>query len=145
MGAVIASLLVIILKKNTNKGSFILTVGPLRSRFYNLTKETKMALILTADQKVKLTITPVDSYGNLSVVENVTWSVSNPNVLAIESVTDTEVFATTLGPMGDAQIVVTADARIGEGTVELTGVIDVSVLAAEATALAVVAGVPEPK
>lgn len=104
-----------------------------------------MALILNADQKVKLTITPVDAYGNISVVENVVWTSSNENVVVVEHLTATEVYAVALGPVGDAQVSVVADARIGEGISELTGVIDFSVLPAEATALAVVAGTPEPK
>lgn len=104
-----------------------------------------MSFILNADQKVKLTITPVDSYGNISVVENVVWASTNEEVIAIEQLSDTEVYATALGPVGDAQVSVVADAKIGEGVAVLTGVLDFTVLPAEAVALSVVTGTPEPK
>lgn len=127
------------------KGSLILTVGPYKNKFYNLTKETKMALLLTADQKVKLTITPVDSYGNLTVVENVTWEVSDPSVVSIEEITSTEVYVVAVGPAADAQVVVKADAKVGDGETVLTGILDFTILPAEAVSLSVVAGTPELK
>lgn len=129
------------------KGALILTVGPFKHKFYNITEENNMALILNADQKVKLTITPVDSYGNLSVVENLTWESSDPDILTIEpnEELETEVYAVAVGPTGDAQVVVRADARIGDGEVVLTGVVNVTVLPAEAVSLSVAAGEPELK
>ena len=144
-GYFLTRVLIKYLLKRSIKGTLILTVGPYKNRFYNLTEETKMALVLNADQKVKLTITPVDAYGNLSVVENVTWSVSDPEVLMIEELTSTEVYAVAVGPTGDAQVVVTADAKIGEGETVLRGVLDFTVLPAEAVSLSVVAGTPELK
>lgn len=145
LGFLLARLLLKYFKHKAIKGALILTVGPYKHKFYNITEENNMALVLNADQKVKLTITPVDAYGNLSVVENVTWESSDPSVLGVEELSSTEVFAVAQGPTGDAQIVVKADARIGEGEVILTGVVNVTVLPAEAVSLSVAAGSPEPK
>lgn len=145
IGGALGTLVQFLFRVNRGFGSFILSVGPYSQKFYNLSKETKMSFILNADQKVKLTITPVDSYGNISVVENVVWASTNEEVIAIEQLSDTEVYATALGPVGDAQVSVVADAKIGEGVAVLTGVLDFTVLPAEAVALSVVTGTPEPK
>lgn len=145
IGFLLGSIVQYFLKHRKVKGALILTIGPYVHKFYFLTKETKMALILNADQKVKLTITPVDSYGNLSVVENVVWASSNEEVVTIEQLSDTEVYAVAMGPVGDSQVSVVADARIGEGVSELVGLLDFSVLPAEAVSLSVVAGTPELK
>ena len=46
---------------------------------------------------------------------------------------------------GAAQVNVTADAQIGEGVTEITGVLDVEVKAGQAVALNIAAGAPEEK
>lgn len=104
-----------------------------------------MALILTDIQKVALTVSAVDAAGNPAQIENVSWQSSNVDILtvAVEQSDDKKAVATTVGPLGTAQIQVTADARIGEGVVELTGVLDVEVVASEATTLSIVPGTPE--
>ncbi|MEI7591530.1 MAG: hypothetical protein WCJ49_09535 [Deltaproteobacteria bacterium] len=105
-----------------------------------------MTFLLTDVQKVALAITPVDGAGNPAPVEGVIWSSTNPDVLAVVAAEDgLSAVATAVGPLGTAQVSVVADAQIGEGVVELTGVLDVQVVASQAVSLGVVAGIPEPK
>jgi len=103
-----------------------------------------MAIQLTDVQKVALSISAVDAAGNPAPIENATWQSSNPAVLSVTASTDgLSAVATTAGQLGTAQVQVSVDARIGEGEVVLQGVLDVEVIASEATALNVAAGVPE--
>lgn len=105
-----------------------------------------MAFLLTDVQKVSLSITPVTAAGNAAPVESVTWASSNEAVLTVVAAEDgLSAVATAVGPLGTAQVTVVADALIGEGTVELTGVLDVEVVASQAVSLVVAAGTPEPK
>lgn len=103
-----------------------------------------MAIQLTDIQKVTLSISAVDAAGNPAPIENALWASSNPSVLTItENPDGLTAVAETVGPLGNAQIQVSADARIGEGEVVLQGVLDVEVIASEATALNIAAGTPE--
>lgn len=105
-----------------------------------------MAFILSDIQKVALSITPVDGAGNPAPVEGVVWASSNEAVLTVVAAEDgLSAVVTAVGPLGQAQVSVKADAQIGEGVVELTGVLDVDVVASQAVSLAVTAGTPEPK
>jgi len=103
-----------------------------------------MAIQLTDIQRVSLSISAVDAAGNPAPIENATWVSSNPAVLTVTaSVDGLSAVAETVGPLGNAQVQVSADARIGEGEVVLQGVLDVEVIASEATALNIAAGTPE--
>lgn len=106
---------------------------------------TKM--ILQDAQKVKLTIAPVDAAGNPATVEGVpVWVSSDESVLSVVADADgMSAYAIAVGPLGDAQVAVTADADLGPGVVTLTGTLDVTVVAGQAVSLAVAAGAPEPK
>jgi hypothetical protein len=102
--------------------------------------------VLTDVQKAPLTISPVDAAGNAAPVEGVVWSSSDPTVLTVEAAPDgLSAVITAVGPLGDAQVSVTADAQIGDGVTELTGVLAVRVVASQAVAFNITAGTPEPK
>jgi len=104
-------------------------------------------LILTDEQKVRLFVRPKTAAGNPAKVDGVpVWSQSNAAV--IDLVPDDDGMAATAsatGQLGGSQISVVADADLGAGTRELTATQDVEIKAAEATALGIEAGVPEPK
>jgi hypothetical protein len=106
-----------------------------------------MALILTDNQKVLLSVTPESAAHNAAAVENPKWISSDESVLTLAVVDGNElaVVALTTGKLGNAQVTFTADARIGEGEVFLTAVQDITVIAGEAVSLTVNAGVPESK
>ena len=101
---------------------------------------------LTDVQQVVCQIEAVDAAGNPAPVADVTWGTSDPSILGVEAHPDgmgARVFA--LGPLGAAQVVVTADADLGEGVRQLQGILDVTVVAGEAVGLVVVPGAPEPQ
>jgi hypothetical protein len=104
-----------------------------------------MALTLTAVQRVSVEVSAVDAKGNPAEVEEVIFSSSDEAILIVEqdSTDMTKAWATAVGPTGTAQVKVTADADIGEGTKNLTGLLDVEVVAAEAASLGLTAGTPE--
>lgn len=105
-----------------------------------------MTLTLTDIQKVSLSIAPVSAAGNPAPVENVVWTSSNPEVLEVVASEDgLTAVASTVGPLGTAQVTVVADADLGEGVVPLTGILDVVVVGSQAVSLGVVAGTPEPR
>jgi hypothetical protein len=103
-----------------------------------------MAIQLTDIQKVALSISAVDAAGNPAPIETVSWVSSDTNILTVEASADgLSAVATTVGPLGTAQVQVTADVRMGVGEVNLQGILDVEVIASEAVALNIAAGVPE--
>lgn len=108
-------------------------------------KEAQM-LLMTIDQKVTLSIQPVDRLGNPARVDgSPTWTLSDGAVGTIEPAADgmSAVFTTT--GLGITQLVVKADADLGAGTRTIQGTLDIQVESGEAVSLAIVAGAPEPK
>jgi len=127
---------------------------PLRQLGYVLTlnqprqlcaTEGAIMLQLTDVQKCTLSIQPLDAVGNPASVDGTpSWSVSDSSVLAIEPATDgLSAVVTAVGPLGTAQVNVSADADLGSGVTTLTGALDVSVAASAATTLNISTGVPE--
>ena len=104
-------------------------------------------LVLTDSQFVTLNVTPVTKAGNPATIDGAPkWSVSDESVLTLEVSEDgLSCKAVTTGKLGDAQVNVVADADMGEGVVEITGVLEVSVKAGAAASVAVTAGTPEEK
>ena len=106
-----------------------------------------MALVLTDEQKVALTVAFTTAAGNPAKIDGIPkWQTSDETILTITPDADGQTAtATTVGPIGTAQVSVTADADLGEGTREITGTLDVEVHAAEAVTVGINAGTPEPK
>lgn len=106
-----------------------------------------MALILTDEEKVALSVTFVTAAGNPASVDGVpVWQSSDPTVLSVVASDDgLSAVATTVGPLGNAQVSCTADADLGSGVRSVSAVLDVEVHAAEAVAANIAAGAPEPK
>jgi len=104
-------------------------------------------LILTDVQKVALAIAPKSAAGNPAAVDGVpVWSSSDETVLTLTVAADGfSAEAVTTGKLGVAQVNVTADADLGDGTKTITGVLDVEVKASEAVALDIGAGAPTDK
>ena len=103
-----------------------------------------MAITLQVTQQFPLEIQPVDARGNPAAVDGApVWSVSDDTLLKIEVAADgLSAVVSALGPIGSAQVTVRADARMGEEVREIVGTLNVLLVAAEAVALQLVAGVP---
>lgn len=101
-----------------------------------------MAVTMTVDHFFNATIQPVDNFGNAARVDGVpVWGVSDENILEVVPAADglsADVLAK--GAIGTAQVTVSADADLGDGVRELTGLLDVEVLAGEAVSLTIAAG-----
>ena len=104
-----------------------------------------MAQIITSTQKFTITVTGfVDSKGNPAPVDGApVFAVSDPAILSIIPTADPKaVEVLAVGPLGTAQVSVTADADLGAGLKPIMGLYDVQVIAGEAVAMALVAGAP---
>jgi hypothetical protein len=104
-------------------------------------------MILQDIQKVTLSITPVDAAGNPAKVDGApVWESTDTTVVSLEVATDgLSAVATAVGPLGTAQVSVTADADLGQGITPLIGTLDIEVVASAAVSLNVTAGTPESK
>jgi hypothetical protein len=122
-------------------------IGPILPVFQP--QRDEIVLQLTDMQKVKIGIQPVDGAGNPAPIDRLpTWAIggANPEVLTAEVSADgLSCQVVTVGPLGSAQVQVSADADLGEGIVPIAGTLDIDVVASQAVTLAVTAGVPEPK
>jgi hypothetical protein len=104
-----------------------------------------MTLVLKDNQRVAISVSPVDARGNPAKVDGApVWSVIGPGILALETSDDgLSCVATATGELGVTQVTVTADADLGEGVQTISGLLDVEVIGGMAVGLAINAGVPE--
>lgn len=103
-----------------------------------------MALILTDEQKVTLSVAFVTAKGNPATVDGPpVWTVSNDTVLSVVPSADgLSADVVSVGPLGASQVSVTADADLGAGVTALIGTLDVTVVASEAASIVISAGTP---
>lgn len=106
-----------------------------------------MAFILTADQQVGLSFSAKDKYGNDAGIDGTpTWTSSDESKVTVSGGADGKsATAVAVGPVGTAQISVRADADLGDGAREVVGVLDIEVIAGEASVVALSAGTAEAK
>jgi len=102
------------------------------------------SMLLTDTQEVDLSIAPKDAKGNPAAVEGApVWASSDPTILTVEAAADgLSAVAKAVGPLGTAQVSVTADADLGEGVKSISGTMDFEVQAGEAVSLGISAGTP---
>ena len=100
---------------------------------------------LTATQKVALSLSATDAKGNPAPVENVEWVSSDESILTVTEDPGNELVAVAVavGPVGTAQLQVTADSRIGPDERVITGAETFEIVAGEAQIISVAAGTPE--
>lgn len=103
--------------------------------------------VLTDIQRVTLHFEVIDAAGNPAAIDGTPeWGSSDEAILTVAPADDgMSAMVTTVGPLGAAQIHVTADADLGEGVRPLTGILDFEVHGSEAVALNLLAGEPEPR
>jgi hypothetical protein len=99
---------------------------------------------LRDDQKVTLTIKPVDKKGNPALLDGApVWATSNSELATVTEAPDglsAEVVA--VGPLGTVTISVTADADLGSGVTPLAGSLDITVVSGAAETIEISAGDP---
>lgn len=107
----------------------------------------RMSLVLTDEQKVSLGIRPTTAAGNPARIDGTpSWQSSDPGIVEVVPVSDgLSAVATAVGPVGVAQVSVSVDADLGAGVRTLTAILDIEVVAAEASTVAITPGTPELK
>ena len=147
--------------KRTNHGAHLLTEirdylkqltlsqNAYKVEFYEINPQTKekkkiMALTLTDIQKADLAIAVVDAKGNPAAIDGApVWEVSDSALLTVTPSADgLSCTVAAVGPLGVGQVKVTVDADLGPGVASIVGLLDVEVLASQAVAVTIAAGVP---
>ena len=109
-----------------------------------ITSEVSMVVLLD-NQKVSVLIQPVSVKGNPAPLDGVpVWTVTDESLVSVVSAEDgMSAVVTAVGPIGTAQVIVKGDADLGEGLVEITGILDVEILASGAATFVITPGTPE--
>lgn len=104
-----------------------------------------MGFILKDGQKVGLTLELTDADGNVVTGQgDPVWESSDPALVAISPNGAAATASTTPGPgTGTATVTARVDADLGEGVKEVTGTLDIEVVAGDASVVNIVAGTPE--
>jgi hypothetical protein len=105
---------------------------------------TMLKIQATAAAK-RLVLRFKDAKGNLAQVEGVpAWGMSDPSLGSLAVAEDGLSAVFTPGSVGTGQVNVSADADLGEGVKTITGILDVEVIAGEATVVEIgVEDIPE--
>lgn len=117
-----------------------LLTAPPQAVTLSIEEDFDMRLTLGADDAgKKLILKPKDRHGNPAPVDGVpVWSVSDDSLLTVTPSEDgLRATVQAVGPVGTGQVVVKADADLGEGFKEIIGTADVDIVAGEATELAI--------
>jgi hypothetical protein len=87
------------------------------------------------NQEFDVALSFQDAAGNAASVQGApTWTVDNTAALTVTPSDDgLSAVVSAVGPTGTGQVSVSADADLGEGTTTITGVLDVEVIAGDAT------------
>ncbi len=107
-----------------------------------LNEVTKMDL--RDDQKVSLTIQPIDKKGKPALIDGVpVWASSDETVVTVAASPDgLSAVASGVAP-GTGRVVVTADGDLGTGVTDITGTLDFNVTGGGAVSVTITAGTPE--
>lgn len=101
---------------------------------------------ITNEQQVRVTLNPKTDTGKPASLDGVpTWEIVSGNSTVTADADGRSALLVSADDPGDTQILVKADADIGEGVEEISDVIKLSVVGATAKNLGLVAGTPEAK
>jgi len=102
-------------------------------------------LILTDEQKCQVSVAFKTAKGNPAPVDGVpVWASSNEAAVVVVPAADgLSAEIQTPGGLGTAQVSVKADADLGEGVIEIIGLLDVEVKTAGASIVEITPGTPE--
>jgi hypothetical protein len=104
-------------------------------------------LVLTADQKVTLSVSYQDRYGNPAPIDGVpVWETSTDGIVTVDPTEDgLSAEIVTVGQIGTVQVRATADALPGAAVKMIVGVLDVQVVGGEARIVTLNAGAASSK
>lgn len=105
-----------------------------------------LEISITNEQKVKVTLTPVTAAGRPAKLDGVpTWQVSSGDSTVVPSADGLSADLISSDIPGETMFVVSADADLGQGVVNITDSVKLTVEGALATSLGLTAGTPETK
>lgn len=106
-----------------------------------------MNVVLPDTHQFPVSISVVDAKGNPAEVQGTpAWASSDDGIAVVVPASDgkSAVVAAT-GPLGTCQITVTADADLGDGVTNISGLLDVTVVAGAAVGISLAPGPTEPQ
>lgn len=105
-----------------------------------------MDLKLTNEQQVRVTLSPKTDSGKPAPLDGIpTWEIVDGLSTVVVDPNGLSAMIVSSDDPGDTQILVTADADIGEGVEHISEILKVSVLGAAAKNLGITVGTPELK
>lgn len=104
---------------------------------------TPMAITITDSQKFTASVSAVDAKGNAAAIEGPAhFVVSDASLLSLANVSNLSADVLAVGPLGHAQLVVSADADLGTGVRNIGGVLEVTIVGGAATSLSIATSAP---
>jgi hypothetical protein len=101
---------------------------------------------ITNEQKVKVTLAPVTDTGKPAKLDgSPSWAVITGNSQVVVADDGLSADLISSDDPGDTQVLIKADANLGEGVEEISDTITLTVIGATAKNLGVTVGAPEPK
>lgn len=112
----------------------------------NKEKRMPTTVSLTNEQQVKVTLTPVTDTGKPAKLDGApSWAVISGNSQVVVSDDGLSADLISSDDPGDTEILIKADADIGEGVEEISDTIKLTVVGATAKNLGISVGSPTPK
>ncbi len=102
-------------------------VGPVSNQSANA-QGVPMRIVLTNEQQVRVSINPKTAAGHPAPLDGeATFTSSDESVITVHPTDDAKTVLVKAAGLGVAQLLVSADADLGEGVREFTGAIDFNV------------------
>jgi len=112
----------------------------------NKTKNMPLELKITNEQQIKVTLAPKTDTGKPATLDgSPAWTTLSGNSQVVVSDDGLSATLVSADDPGDTEIMVKADADLGEGVEEISDIIKLSVVGATAKNLGLTAGQPEAK
>ncbi len=110
------------------------------------TKRMPLELKITNEQQIPVKLTPVTDTDKPATLDGApVWSIVSGNSTVVPSADGLSAMLVSADDPGDTQVMVKADADLGEGVEEISDIIKLSVVGATAKNLGLTAGAPEAK
>ncbi len=127
-----------------NLNHFEFSVGPVKNKPRENT--AMLQINITNEQQVNVALHPVTSTGRPAQVDGApTWTVQSGDSTVNAATDGLSADLISSNTPGDTEILVEADADLGQGVVPISDIIRLSVAGAQAANLGLVAGDPTPK
>lgn len=105
-----------------------------------------LEISITNEQKIKVTLTPTTATGKPAPVDGQPeWTVVSGDATVEVAEDGLSAYLISGDAPGDSQVLIEADADVGEGIENISDVIRLTVIGARAVNLGLLAGLPEPK